>query len=187
MTNRRSFLASACVVMSAAAPATGRVAPAAQTSVSLPAGARVPKFQFVYECEATLSPAEEMGKTVEGQRRIIPITGGSVRGPRIRAELLSGGWDWNLSRNDGAGSVDADYYMKTDDGVLIRIVNKGVGAGGPPVAPSAVGERFFMFTHPEFEAPAGKYDWLNRSMFVGTLGARKDARNAVLIRVFQIV
>jgi hypothetical protein len=187
MIHRRSFLASACFVVSAAARAVSRSAPEAPAGVSLPVGARVPKLDFVYECDATLSPAVEMGKTVEGQRRIIPITGGSVRGPKIRAELLSGGWDWNLSRSDGAGSVDAAYYMKTDDGVLIRIVNKGVGAGGPPVAPSAAGERFFMFTHPEFEAPVGKYDWLNRSMFVGTLGARKDARNAVLIRVFQVV
>jgi hypothetical protein len=44
-----------------------------------------------------------------------------------------------------------------------------------------------MFTHPEFEAPAGKYDWMNRAMFVGTLGARREVRNAVLIRVFQVV
>lgn len=185
MTSRRSFLQTA-VAASAVIPAAAL--PAEQASgVSLPAGARVPKFEFVYECQATLSPAVEMGKTVEGQRRIIPITGGSVRGPKIRAELLEGGWDWNLSRNDGAGSVDAAYYMKTDDGVLIRIVNKGVGGGGPRTADPASGESFFMFTHPEFEAPAGKYDWLNRSMFVGTLGARRDTHNAVLIRVFQIV
>jgi hypothetical protein len=185
MTSRRSFLETA-VALSAAIPAAALPAEGA-SGVSLPVGARVPKFEFVYECQATLSPAVEMGKTVEGQRRIIPITGGSVRGPKIRAELLEGGWDWNLSRNDGAGSVDAAYYMKTDDGVLIRIVNKGVGGGGPPVAASASSELFFMFTHPEFEAPAGKYDWLNRSMFVGTLGARRDTHNAVLIRVFQIV
>lgn len=188
MTDRRSFLAGACVVVSAAAPAISRAAPPeAPTGTGLPVGARAPKFEFVYECEATLSPAMEMGKTVEGQRRIIPITGGRVRGPKIQAQLLSGGWDWNLSRSDGAGSVDAAYYMKTDDGVLIRIVNRGVGGGGRPAAPSSNGELFFMFTHPEFEAPAGKYDWLNRSMFVGTLGARKDAHNAVLIRVFQVV
>jgi hypothetical protein len=28
---------------------------------------------------------------------------------------------------------------------------------------------------------------MNRAMFVGTLGARREVRNAVLIRVFQIV
>ena len=185
MTNRRYFLG-----VTSLALAASRVSFATQDdaqTASLPAGARVPKLDFVYECDATLSPAVELGKTVEGQRRIIPITGGTVRGPRIRAELLSGGWDWNLSRNDGAGSVEAAYYMKTDDGVLIRIVNKGVGAMASPAQQSATAERFFMFTHPEFEAPVGKYDWLNRAMFVGTLGARRDARNAVLIRVFQLV
>jgi len=187
MNDRRSFLSTATLALAAGLPALARAGePAA--SAPLPAGARVPKFEFVYECNATLSAAIEMGKTVEGQRRIIPITGGTVRGPKIQAELLSGGWDWNLSRNDGAGSVDAAYYMKTDDGVLIRIVNKGVGGGGgPPAAPAANGEAFFMFTHPEFEAPAGKYDWMNRAMFVGTLGASREVRNAVLIRVFQIV
>jgi Protein of unknown function (DUF3237) len=186
MTDRRSFLGIAWLGLAAGAPAIARSSDAQGTIASPPAGARLPKFEFVYECDATLTPAVEMGKTVEGQRRIIPITGGTVRGPNIRAELLNGGWDWNLSRNDGAGSVEAAYYMKTDDGILIRIVNKGVGGGGPPL-PSENGERFFMFTHPEFEAPVGKYDWMNRSMFIGTLGARKNARNAVLIRVFQVV
>jgi hypothetical protein len=127
----------------------------------------VPKLEFVYECEATLSPAVEFGKTLEGQRRIIPITGGTFRGPQMRGELLSGGYDWNL--------------------VLIRIVNEGVSSGGPPAIDPNAEEIFFMFTHPSFEAPAGKYDWLNRAMFVGTLGARKAVRNAVLIRVFRLV
>jgi hypothetical protein len=44
-----------------------------------------------------------------------------------------------------------------------------------------------MFTTPVFEAPAGKYEWLKRSIFVATLGARRKAQNAVLIRVFQVV
>jgi hypothetical protein len=188
MTDRRSFLGAASLALAAGVSDLAQAADASPTVTSLPPGVRVPKFEFVYECDATLTPAVEMGKTVEGQRRIIPISGGTVRGPQIRAELLNGGWDWNLSRSDGASSVEAAYYMKTDDGVLIRIVNKGVGGGGgAPPAASDNGERFIMFTHPSFEAPVGKYDWLNRSMFVGTLQARKDARNAVLIRVFRLI
>ena len=187
MTDRRSFLGAASLAFAAGLPVIASAADANAPTSGLPPGARAPRFEFVYECDATLTPAVEMGKTLEGQRRIIPITGGTVRGPKIRAELLEGGWDWNLLRSDGAGSVEAAYYMKTDDGVLIRIVNKGVGGSGPPAPPAANGEAFFMFTHPEFEAPVGKYDWMNRAMFVGALGARKDARNAVLIRVFQLV
>ncbi len=187
MTDRRSFLGLAGLGLAAGTTDIALGADGPESLANPPAGARLPQFEFVYECDATLTPAVEMGKTVEGQRRIIPITGGTVRGPKIQGELLNGGWDWNLSRTDGAGSVEAAYYMKTDDGVLIRIVNKGVGGGGPPPPPAANGERFFMFTHPEFEAPLGKYDWMNRAMFIATLGARKDSHNAVLIRVFQIV
>jgi hypothetical protein len=187
MTDRRQFLGSASLALAAGLPTLASAAEASPPSGTLPVGIRVPKLELLYECDATLSPAVEMGKTVEGQRRIIPITGGSVRGPRIRGELVSGGYDWNLSRSDGAGTVEAAYYLKTDDDVLIRIVNKGVSAGGPPSADDASGEMFFMFTHPSFEAPTGKYDWINRAMFVGTLGARKNSRNAVLIRVFQLV
>lgn len=187
MIDRRHFLGSAGLALAAGHPAIVRAADGTPTPGSPPTGIRVPRCELLYECDATLSPAVELGKTVEGQRRIIPITGGSFRGPRIRGELVSGGWDWNLSRSDGAGTVEAAYYLKTDDGVLIRIVNSGVGAAGPPSTDAATGESFFMFTHPSFEAPTGKYDWLNRAMFVGTLGARKNSQNAVLIRVFQLV
>jgi hypothetical protein len=57
---------------------------------------------------------------------------------------------------------------------------------GPAAEPAHNGERFFMFTHPRFEAPAGPYDWMNRAMFVGTLGARKDARCCDSTRFCQV-
>jgi hypothetical protein len=187
MADRRGFLSSASLAIAAALPGIARPQEAQKDAGQIPAGIRVPAFELLYECDATLLPAQEFGKTVEGQRRIIPITGGTFRGPKVRGEVVSGGWDWNLSRSDGASTVEAAYYLKTDDGTLIRVVNKGVSSGGPTSTDAASGESLFMFTHPSFEAPVGKYDWLNRSMCVGTLGARKGARNAVLIRVFRLV
>jgi hypothetical protein len=187
MTHRRGFLGSASLAIAAALPGIARSQDAQKGDGQLPAGVRAPALELLYECDATLLPAQEFGKTVEGQRRIIAITGGTFRGPKVRGEVVSGGWDWNLSRSDGASTVEAAYYLKTDDGTLIRVVNKGVSSGGPPSTDATSGESFFMFTHPSFEAPVGKYDWLNRSMCVGTLGARKGARNAVLIRVFRLV
>ncbi len=150
-----------------------------------PVGYRVPTFSLVYECDVTLQGALDVGKLPEGFRRVIPITGGTFRGPAMAGTVVPGGADWNLQRSDGAGSVEAAYYLRTDDGVLIRIVNRGVGGASVPAA--MAGELFFMFTTPEFQAPEGKYDWLNRSTFVGTLGARQGRKDAVLIRVFQVV
>lgn len=153
----------------------------------LPPGAKVPHLQLLYECTVTLAPTLQFGRTVDGIRRVIPITGGTFEGPRLRGTVLAGGADWNLARSDGAGSVDASYFLRTHDDVLIRISNQGVG-GGPGGAPPdpAAAEQFFMFTVPRFEAPIGPYDWLNRGTFVATLGARKSVRNAVLIRVFEL-
>ena len=182
MINRRDWMSAVALASIAGASTADATVP---SGVALPRGAKVPAFTFIYECVATIAPAMDFGRTLEGQRRVIPITGGTFRGPRIRGEVVNNGADWNLSRADGASSVDAAYYLKTDDRVLIRVVNRGIGGPPAPAAPNAT-ELFFMYTHPEFEAPTGKYDWLNRAMFIGTLGARRGVKNEVLIRVFEL-
>ena len=156
-----------------------------ESDTRLPANVRLPTLEFTYECDATLSEAQPFGPTLEGQRRIIPITGGTFKGPHMRGQVLSGGADWNLSRSDGGSSVEAAYYLRTDDGVILRVVNKGVGGGETPSATTSA-EVFYMFTAPVIEAPTGKYDWTNRSMFVATLGARRGSSSAVVIRVFKL-
>lgn len=193
MATRRDLIGTLSLAGFAAAPliATAQGAGsggAAESPPALPSTAKVPRIEFIYECIVTLAPTLQFGTTVEGTRRVIPITGGTFEGPRMRGTVLAGGADWNLTRRDGAGSVDATYYLRTHDNVLIRITNQGVGGrpGGAPPDPDAP-ESFFMFTAPRFEAPAGPYDWLNRGMFVGTLGARKAIHNAVLIRAFELV
>jgi Protein of unknown function (DUF3237) len=180
--NRRILLATASTL-----GAASWVTAANPAESTLPAGARAPAFELFYECDVTLSAILDFGATIEGKRRVIPITGGSFHGPAIRGNVVPGGADWNLQRSDGGGSVEAAYFLRTDDDVMIRIVNTGVSGGARPAPAADAAEMFFMYTHPVFEAPAGKYDWINRSMFVGTLGARKGANNAVLIRVFKLV
>src|ERR1700744_214680 len=113
--NRRQWVHAASS-LAAVTVSGARAANAVQQSVSdpdLPNGARVPAMRFVYDCDATLLPAIPFGDTLEGTRRIIPITGGTVKGPRIRGAVLNIGADWNLSRKDGAGSVEAGDYLDT--------------------------------------------------------------------------
>jgi hypothetical protein len=154
----------------------------------LPEGAKVPAYELVYESEVTILPAEDFGDTIDGHRRVIPITGGTFKGPAIRGTVLAGGADWNLTRRDGGTSVEADYYLRTDDGVTIRIHNQGVGGEVGPRSGPAGNETFLMYTIPRFEAPASsRYDWMNRAMFIGTLQARKGLTGAVVIRVFRLV
>ena len=136
-----------------------------------------PCTEFVYEATAVLDGPISIGDAADGARRIIPILEGRVEGPLIRGELVGNGADWQLTRPDGVTVVDATYALKTEDGVIIQIHNRGLRHGPPEVmAALASGEgvdpsRYYFRTVPEFFAPKGRYEWLNRSIFVGT-GAR---------------
>ncbi|MEG3145366.1 DUF3237 domain-containing protein [Sphingomonas sp. RT2P30] len=136
-----------------------------------------PGLEFVYEAGGALGEAIPIGQTYDGTRRIIPIFSGPVEGPNIRGSLLGQGADWQLTRADGVTVADATYAIETDDGVVIQIRNRGLRHGpaevmqrlgrGEDVDPA----EYYFRTVPEFIAPVGKYDWLNRSIFV-CAGAR---------------
>jgi len=67
--------------------------------------------------------------------------------------------------------------MRTDDGVVIQIRNRGLRRGPPDVMKRlAEGQtvdpaEYYFRSIPEFIAPNGKYEWMNQSVFV-CAGAR---------------
>lgn len=140
-----------------------------------------PSLEFVFEEEVTLAPGMTAGTTPLGGRHIIPITGGTFSGPALRGTVMPGGWDWQLVRPDGCVQLKADYFLKTDDGVIINIVNTAVACQDGEGRPLPVR------THAVFEAPAGRYDWLNRQTFIGALvpGRNTDAPS-VSIRFYRV-
>jgi hypothetical protein len=141
-----------------------------------------PELEFVFEELVTLDAAIRVGETPLGTRTIIPITGGTFEGPEIAGTIIPGGWDWQLLRADGCTELVADYMIRTDDGVIINVINEGV------VCPPRDGEPSPVRTHPKFEAPIGKYDWLNRGTFIGALVVAGDAEGpAVRIRFYRVL
>ncbi|AJP71366.1 DUF3237 domain-containing protein [Sphingomonas hengshuiensis] len=148
-----------------------------------------PGLEFVYEAGGALGAPIAIGDTPDGTRRIIPIFSGPVEGPRIRGKLIGSGADWQVTRSDGVTVADATYAMETDDGVVIQIRNRGLRHGPAEVMQRlARGEEvdpadYYFRTIPEFIAPIGKYDWLNRSVFVCT-GARYA--NAIRLWVWRV-
>ena len=60
-----------------------------------------PRLEFVCRLEVRLAPIKEMGTGRAGQRRIIPITGGQVSGPKISGRVLNLGADWQTIFSDG--------------------------------------------------------------------------------------
>ena len=148
-----------------------------------------PGLEFVYEAYGELGDPLPIGRTVDGERRIIPILSGGFAGPLLRGDLIGNAADWQLTRPDGVTVADALYALRTDDGVVIQIRNRGLRHGPPEVmARLAAGAEvdpasYYFRTVPEFIAPEGKYDWLNRSIFLCS-GAR--AARSIRLWVWRV-
>ncbi len=136
-----------------------------------------PKLQHVCDLSVKLGPIKEMGQGRGGQRRIIPIIGGDVSGPRLSGKILNVGADWQTIFQSTLAELDTRYAMETDDGAVIEIINYGYRFGHPDVlAALARGENvspdsYSMRTMARLETGDERYDWVNRTLFVGT-GAR---------------
>jgi hypothetical protein len=113
-----------------------------------------------------------------------------VTGPSITGEIIKGGADWQIVRKDGVAELEAHYQFRTDDGTVIYIKNVGVRVATPEVAAriargeSVDASQYYFRTTPRFEAPAGKYAWINDTIFV-CVGVRKA--NEVVLRVWRVM
>lgn len=144
-------------------------APAPLPLGTAPPDSVIPRVEFAFEFRVTLSPAVVLGETALGRRQYIPITGGTIAGPKFTGEVIPGGWDYQLGLPGGCGTLTADYFVRATDGTVIHILNESFscGFGGPG------GERSFF--RPRFEAPKGPHEWLTRATFVATLELDRPA------------
>ena len=150
-----------------------------------------PALEFVFELQGRLAAPLIIGATHEGTRRIIPILEGTFEGPDIRGTLVAdGAADWQFTRPDNVTQAEAAYALRTHDGVLIQVNNYGLRHGPEPVMQRlAAGEEvdpaeYYFRTVPRFTAPAGPYDWLNRSIFLCSGGRYPDA---IRLRVYRVL
>lgn len=121
------------VLMVSAGVAQTQPAPAAAAPGELgapPAPSAVPRLEFAFESRVTLSPAVVVGDTLLGHRQYIPITGGTIKGPKFSGEVVSGGWDYQLGLGQGCTHLSADYFIRATDGTLIHVLNEGISCGG---------------------------------------------------------
>lgn len=147
---------------------------------------QTPGVRFVLEARVTIGPLVDIGATAYGQRRIIPITGGTFHGPRLAGVVLDQGEDTQLVRLDGVTEIAARYTLRTRDGVLIHVTNCGVIV--PDERNDAKGSApRYVRTIPQLEAPRDSgYEWLNQSLYVGTLNPLPPAEHAVVVRFFEV-
>ncbi|KAI8630093.1 hypothetical protein F5Y19DRAFT_484013 [Xylariaceae sp. FL1651] len=118
-----------------------------------------PGFTYLYSLNCTLGASFSIGST-RGARVAIPITGGTVTGPRISGKVLDLGADWGVTDNNGTFNADTRYNVRTDDGANIFLQTSG-----PTQADGHIHLRMI------FETGSTKYGWLNNIVAVGILTA----------------
>jgi hypothetical protein len=131
-----------------------------------------------------LHPLQILGATPHGQRRIVPVSGGSFTGDRLRGSVLPhAGSDWLLERADGSFQQDVRLTLATDDSALIGMTYRGVRHSAPEVAARlARGEtveptEYYLRTAPFYETAAPAYAWLNKIVSIGV--GRRTADGAI--------
>lgn len=149
-----------------------------------------PTLEYLCTINVKLGVPMVPGDGPHGFRRIIPIAGGTVGGEKLQGEVLSGGADWQVIRKDGAAEISAEYQIKTTDGVIIYLKNTGLRIASPEVAARlGKGEmvdtkEYYFRMVTVFEAPTGKYDWLNKSVFIAN--GTKNPQD-VEINIFKVL
>ena len=149
-----------------------------------------PQLEFVCDARVTVDAPLDLGDVAKGRRRVVPITGGEFVGPRLHGNVVAGGADWQVLRDDGVAELEARYALRTDDGALIAVRNHGLRHGpadvmeslaaGRPVEPASYYFRGATF----FETGAERYAWLAKHIIVCT-GHRELSR--VNLKFYKVV
>ena len=148
-----------------------------------------PGLEFVTEICVEVGQPITIGETGIGLRRVVPILGGTVAGPRLSGRVVPGGADFQILRADGAMELEAKYVLEAAGGALIYVVNRGLRHGptdaveklmrGESVDPNLI----YFRAAPSFETAAPEFQWMMRSLFVCS-GTRLPAQ--VLLRLYEI-
>nr|ALV86655.1 hypothetical protein [uncultured bacterium 51] len=149
-----------------------------------------PRWQALMQLSVEVGDLVTIGPTTLGERRVVPITGGTFEGgDGWRGRVLPGGADWQLLRADGVLEVDARYVLEDEQGQRVQVVSQGLRHGPPEaIAALARGEtvdpsRYYFRTALRFEAAAPALQRLNRVLAVG-IGAREE--RVVRLAVFAL-
>jgi hypothetical protein len=146
--------------------------------------------RYVFTITARIGEVTTAGEIGHGVRRIIPITGGEVRGEGISGKVLAFGADFQIIRPNELIELEAKYAFETDDGAVVYVENKGIRFGpidllqklkrGEPVDPNLI----YFRTVPRFETGAENYRWLMENLFVASAARHADR---VVIDVHQVL
>ncbi len=148
-----------------------------------------PVLTHVFDVAAEVGTPIEVGAGPAGHRRVIPILGGEVSGPRLTGRVLPGANDYQIIRTDGVLELQARYVIEAAGGALIFVENNGMRFGpaevmerqrrGELVDPSLI----YFRACPRFETAAPAHAWLTNRLFLCSAARFPDR---VQLRFFEV-
>ncbi len=150
------------------------------STVLPPPPALVPMARITCEVDAIVS----LGPGPHGERRVVPLGGGSVEGPELNGRVVEGGADWQIARVDGVLDIAAHYVLRLDDGALVEVQSNGLRHGPPEVmARLAAGEpvrpdEYVFRTVMRFTT--GHPAWLHLNKVIAIAVGQREARRVIL-------
>jgi hypothetical protein len=180
MTRRTFARLSACIASAAAAPALlgGGVAGATSQelgSAAVPDAAKL-QSELLLDLVFEKGPASSVG-SVGVNRIVVPVSGGSFEGPKLKGTIVGPSGDWILARPDGSSLLELRMVLQTDDSQKILMTCRGIAYAQP-------GGALYARILPMFETGATKYAWLNDIVAVGVY---RPMPEKVAYRVHQIL
>lgn len=139
--------------------------------------------KLAWEAVVTITPVVDLGPGPLGHRFIVPITGGQFRGgpgyAGFHGTILAGGADRQLLRADGVKELRAIYEMQVADGTILNVDNQ-------VIIDAAAQPGRYAVSRITVTAPLGKWDWLNRRFFLGSLHSHQPNPGFVVIRGWEV-
>ena len=170
MMSRREF-STATIAAVGTFAATREVSGAQQPAAASTAPAPL-KSEFLMDVILDVGAPQNLGS-----RLIVPVTGGTFEGPKLKGTALPGGGDWIQVRPDGSSELSVRVTLKTDDEQLIYLTYRGVMY-------TPKGGELYWRTTPVFETGSAKYDWLTRII---TVGVGRRVPNKAAYSIYQIL
>jgi hypothetical protein len=145
------------------------------------------KTEHVWDAKVKIANMIVVGESKHGTRRVIPITGGTFEGLKIKGEVLPGGEDWQLVRPDGDTELNARYLLKTNDGYVIQVINQAL----IHTPAKSENKTDYIKSVIDIEAPNNSpYNYLNHAIFLGTLTIptlKPGEEPYVIIGVYEVL
>ena len=92
--------------------------------------------EYLFRMTLGVGTPQMIGATRNGELRIVPVTGGTVVGPKLTGEIMPGSAaDWLRVDPDGSAQIDVRLTIRAASGSMVYLAYNGIRHGSPAALP----------------------------------------------------